>query len=104
MVVNWNFVCYDEFWCDVGARKHRFTFSTTAALVLSSGECNNLLMLFCFLNSGNQNRLQGGQDYRRIPACNIIAEECNRRNITRLILVAHKTAICHNPHNSHITA
>jgi hypothetical protein len=26
----------------------------TAALLLSSGECNNLLMLFCFLNSGDQ--------------------------------------------------
>ena len=58
-----------------------------AALLLSSGECN-LSMLFCFLNSGNQDRLKGGHDHRRVPACDITAEECNTRNIT--------TSICHS--------
>jgi hypothetical protein len=55
-----------------------------AALLLSSGECN-LLMLFCFLNSGNQDRLQGGHDHRRVPVHDIIVEECNNPNITRLL-------------------
>jgi hypothetical protein len=50
-----------------------------AVLLLSSGECN-LSMLFCFLNSGNQDRLQGGHNHRRVPARDIIAEECNTHN------------------------
>jgi len=85
MVVDWNFVCYDELWCDVGARKHRFTFSTDCSTLLSSGECNNLLMLFRFLNFGNQDRLQGGiSDHRRVPAHDIIAEG-KSHNITMSI-------------------
>ena len=83
-MVDRNFVCYDELWCDVGARKHRFTFSTDSSTLLSSGECNNLLMLFRFLNFGNQDRLQGGPDHRRVPARDTVAEGSSR-NITRSI-------------------
>jgi hypothetical protein len=86
MMVDWNFEFYNEFGVTEPERTDLLSV-WNAALLFSSGECN-LSMLFCFLNSGNQDGLQGGHDHRRIPARDITAEELNTRNITR--------SICHS--------
>jgi len=84
MMVDWNFVCYDEFGEMLAPESTDLLSVQNAVLLLSSGECN-LSMLFCFRNSGHQDRLRSGYDHRRVPMHYTVAEECNARNIKRSI-------------------